>query len=498
MLVPDGRLQKKLVVLILLSFVGGMGWLAYLVTYHSLGEPVVLAKTALVTLLIAAAGLFPLPVGPRFKAKVTSTPLFAAALLLPPGNAALAAVIGGLTYLVVLKTRGDDIPLPWFKFPFNAGETILSIGAASLVFHLLSGDGPAFASPAVAAAAAVMVLVNTGLVCVAASLHGGLPFATVWWTGARGNGLAEVSLYALGLLAAVAFNESPWLLIVLLTPVGIIYLSFSRLGDTNARLEEALKQLKDIQGRLVGASKLASVGSLSLDLAHQLNNPLFVLTARLEGLERSLPVGTSQRQRVDSAVNATRRIRNLMNSFLGSSRNEWGRVQPDVVVEEALRMARSNNGKNVEIRRNYASDLPAVRCNRPLLREALSNLFSNALQATPAGSELDVEISPGNGSVTVRITDQGPGIPKEHMPHIFEPFNTTRPGGLGLGLFSAKHLVEMHEGTVTLESVIGQGTRVMVDLPSASPQSAYTDSPFPTHSQSDWDSVPPLVTSDVA
>ena len=109
-----------------------------------------------------------------------------------------------------------------------------------------------------------------------------------------------------------------------------------------------------------------------------------------------------------------------------------------------------------------------------LLREAFSNIFSNAMEAMSEGGLINVAASRTNGTVVVRISDTGQGIPREIKEHLFEPFRSTKSHGSGLGLFAAKHILEMHQGTVEIDSEEGRGTTVTVSLPTglASPQTA--------------------------
>ena len=101
--------------------------------------------------------------------------------------------------------------------------------------------------------------------------------------------------------------------------------------------------------------------------------------------------------------------------------------------------------------------------NPVLIREAFSNIFSNSMEAVEDGGQIEVSATRVNGSVVVRISDDGVGIAQEKMARLFEPFRTTKPNGLGL--FAAKHILEMHEGSVEVDSVEGQGTTVTLSLP---------------------------------
>ena len=105
-----------------------------------------------------------------------------------------------------------------------------------------------------------------------------------WWTGTRANGAAELDLLSFGFLGAVVYEGSPWASAALIIPVAVIYLAFSHLASVNTRLES-------LQGRTVSTSKLASIEALSLNLAHQIKNPLAIILGRLDGCMTGLVMG---------------------------------------------------------------------------------------------------------------------------------------------------------------------------------------------------------------
>ena len=440
----------------------GMAWLAYLVAGVDFGVSTV-GDIALFVVLIVVAGSFPLPVAPRVKADVTTAVLFASALLLEPGAAALSGVVGILIYTVLLRFWGDKLRLPWYKYPFNAGQIALVVGLTAVAFEALS-SGEGVLTPAVAAAAASMYMVNTVLVSVVVRLQVGMNPLTVWWTGTRENGPAEVSLLAFGFLGALVYNESAWTVVALFIPVAIIYVAFSRQAKTNRQLEEALKELEALQGRIMSTAKLASIGTLSLDLAHQIKNPLAIMLGRLEGLQEREEEGPA-RKHLDSAMGAGLRIKELTNTFASIGQQKWVELDVCESLDEAFGMAGLRNRKRIETRREYEERVLKVNGNPVLIREAFSNIFSNSMEAVEDGGQIEVSATRVNGSVVVRISDDGVGIAQEKMARLFEPFRTTKPNGHGLGLFAAKHILEMHEGSVEVDSVEGQGTTVTLSLP---------------------------------
>jgi signal transduction histidine kinase len=123
------------------------------------------------------------------------------------------------------------------------------------------------------------------------------------------------------------------------------------------------------------------------------------------------------------------------------------------------------NSAGVVIRTHLADDLPEVRLNVEMFKQALLNLMLNALQFTPAGGELILATRREGDSAVVEVTDTGAGIAEEIQPRVFDAFFSTRPGGSGLGLPTTRRIVEAHGGTITLHSAPGKGSRFTIRLP---------------------------------
>ena len=450
----DQSLPRPLRAYIGLVAVAGMALLVVLVLRAQWDSSAV-GEMCLFIVLVVVAGSFPLPVSPRVKADVTTAVLFAAALLLEPGAAALAGVTGITTYTVLNRYWGERLVLPWYKHPFNAGETALYVGAASLVFHAIAPDDQ-IVTPAVALAAAVVYMANTALVSVVASIQLKSNPIRVWMAGSLENGPSELAQLAFGFLGAMAYHESPWTVVALFIPVAILYIAFSRLARSNARLEDALKKLEAVQGRIVSTSKLASIGAISLDLAHQIKNPLAVLLGRLEDVQERLEEGSRSRRHVDIAMDAGWRIHELTQTFSSIGEQKWIYLDMGELLDEAFGMAGLRNRKQIETHRDYTLRTVFVKGNPVLLREALSNIFSNAMEAVEEEGRVTVSVSNEGDSVVTHISDNGAGISADQIVHVFEPFFTTKPDGHGLGLFAARHIMEMHNGSIKVSSTPGQ------------------------------------------
>ncbi len=456
-------LNTRLRVYIIAMTAAGAVWLVYLASRPD-WSTATLGEAGLFYLLLVVAGSFPLSAGPNVRSDTTGAVLFASVLILEPGVAALVAAAGIVTFSYITRFLPDRPKLEWYKFLFNASVAALYVGLASLAFGAADGIGDPL-TPAVLAAAGVGYFVSAVLVIGAVSFQLGMSPLRVWVAGTRKNGLAELGFLAFGFLGAMVYYQNPWTILALVIPVAIIYLAFSRLNNANSQLALALANLETLQGRIANTSKLASIGAVSLDLAHQIKNPLNVLIGRLEMLTDGVSEHNPHRRHLDIAISEGWRIGELTQTFSSMSHQRWVQIDVSELLNESFGIAWLRSGKRIETRRHYP-DMPCrVSGNAVLLREAFSNVFSNAMEAMTEGGTITIATSSEDGRVHISISDDGQGIPESVRVRLFEPFHSTKPTGSGLGLFAAKHIIEMHQGRIDVESAAGQGTSVTFELP---------------------------------
>jgi PAS domain S-box-containing protein len=246
------------------------------------------------------------------------------------------------------------------------------------------------------------------------------------------------------------------------------------------RAEDALRvkdeELRMMSQQLWHATKLATMGELAASVAHELNNPLATVSLRAEALLAQTPPRAPMRHALEVISQETDRMGKLVADLLQFSRRSGQqRSTVDVrdEVDKTLELIQYHlRRRNVNVVRTFAPDVPVVLADRQQLRQVLLNLFINASDAMPQGGALTIHIATGalNGGETAVVTevaDTGDGIPAEVLPRIWEPFYTTKPEGkgTGLGLAICRRIVEDHRGTITITSVVGQGTAVRVALP---------------------------------
>jgi two-component system sensor histidine kinase PilS (NtrC family) len=231
------------------------------------------------------------------------------------------------------------------------------------------------------------------------------------------------------------------------------------------------------------AERLEGVAELSASLAHEIRNPLASIRSAVEQLSRSPFSGPDEQTLARLVMRESDRLSRLLSEFLDFARVRVTRTQPidlAILARSAVRLAAASDNRNgVRIRCDADRDEYIVEGDEDLLHRAVFNLLLNAIQASPPGAEVEVEVGAAlpehlsgaqfeYGAATLSVSDSGHGIPVEIRDKLFDPFFTTKPGGSGLGLAVVHRAIEAHRGLVFLDS--GQsGTRFTVVLPRAEP-----------------------------
>jgi signal transduction histidine kinase len=248
----------------------------------------------------------------------------------------------------------------------------------------------------------------------------------------------------------------------------------------NQELRHSLEALARTQSELVARERMAALGELAASMAHEVRNPLGAIANCVTAL-RHLPgrqLDTQQESVLEIIAEEVQRLDELVRGLLDFARPVEPQLRPEPlepVVDGALTAALRIQalGAHVTVQREVPPDLPPALVDVQLLHVALSNLFTNALQAMPQGGELGVRIAPdqraGASHLRLSISDTGTGMSPEVQQRVFEPFFTTRATGTGLGLSIVRRIVEGHSGEVEVRSTLGRGTTFTVWLPCAEP-----------------------------
>jgi signal transduction histidine kinase/ActR/RegA family two-component response regulator len=252
------------------------------------------------------------------------------------------------------------------------------------------------------------------------------------------------------------------------------------LAQQTQRLQHEISERQHMQEALLQREKLAALGTLLANVAHELNNPLAVATVQLDNLQEAWGAG-AWTEDIEVLRQAVERCNSVVQSFLALARQQpptrqavaLNAVIGDVLV--LLRHALEADGITVQL--HLADDLMPLWADANQLHHVVSNLLANAHDALrqttpPRHLTLTTAANGDRTQVLLTVTDTGPGIPEDLQRRLFEPFFTTKfqRGGSGLGLPLCRSVVEGHHGSIHLTSRPGQGTTVHVALPATAPE----------------------------
>jgi PAS domain S-box-containing protein len=257
------------------------------------------------------------------------------------------------------------------------------------------------------------------------------------------------------------------------TSDGVVAMAFITDITERKRAEGQLQRQREV---LYQNEKLAALGTLSAGIAHEMNNPLGIMTTRIEVMlleaeEQQLPPQVLEDLQVlHRAGQRVARIAASLRSFARQSAGERQPVELGTIVDEALLlMAKPLAADNVRVRTSLDRSLPPIVADVTAMHQVLMNLLTNAREAMPDGGTIDVETSPAErpGWVRLRVADTGTGIPTEAISKVFDPFYTTKRTGTGLGLSVTYGIIEEHGGTIDVRSQPGLGTTFTLEFPAA-------------------------------
>jgi signal transduction histidine kinase len=239
----------------------------------------------------------------------------------------------------------------------------------------------------------------------------------------------------------------------------------------NARLYEDLKKSKSYMRR---ADRLASLGTLTAGLAHEIRNPLVAIKTLTQLLPERLDDVEFRNQFLQIAAGEVDRISSLVTELLEFARPS----DPKLELEEIntildgmiLLVSTETKKKQVNITKDYSADLPPIQIDREQIKQVFLNILLNAIEATSENGKITVKtrsfIKPGGEPyIQIEFTDTGYGIPEDYLEDIFNPFFTTKSTGSGLGLSISNQIIQDHRGYINVESQLHEGSSFFINLP---------------------------------
>lgn len=309
-----------------------------------------------------------------------------------------------------------------------------------------------------------------------------------------GTALAVATLLALGLALVCPWLISRWIVrpVLALTraarelgasggsgpvavhaggEIGELAASFNRMAE---QLAERTRELEEERARerLRHAERLAAVGSLAAGLAHQINNPInnILLTAEHALGERGPEAAESWRQALNASAEEAKRCERIVRGLVAFSRGEPGQREREDAHQALRRVyeltADTAAQQRAEVELRLGREPAPILANTIALEQSLVNIVRNAIQSRP-GARVILTSEVQGETVRLKIQDDGRGLDRTALSHLFDPFYTTRAdeGGIGLGLSVAHRIIADHGGEIRVDSEPGEGTTFTVELP---------------------------------
>jgi len=236
------------------------------------------------------------------------------------------------------------------------------------------------------------------------------------------------------------------------------------------QLAKANQQLRAAEATVRRTERLAALGQLSAGLAHEIRNPLSTIKTSAEMLAQNVPADNALAHEMAGFISSeVDRTNALVTRFLDFARPIAMRLEKtdlaQLIDRAVADLDKHSPPLDVSIYKNYAPDIPPFLLDGQLMERVMYNLLLNAAQASPPQGTVTVKTRQFNETVEIDVIDRGPGIEPKHLESIFNPFFTTKPSGVGLGLAIVSKIVDEHGGKIKVESEPGEGSVFRVYLP---------------------------------
>ena len=240
-------------------------------------------------------------------------------------------------------------------------------------------------------------------------------------------------------------------------------------NQVRGSLEERIAELKRAQNMLLQSEKLASLGRLAADIAHEVNNPLMIISGHAQLSLMSESVNAEVKNNLQIIMEESQKAKSIMHRLLKFAKPSKGEIKK-VNINESLESTVSVLEKqfqleNIEIKREYGDNLATIPIDEQLMQEVFTNIMNNAKEAMPSGGAITIKTSLDGDYLRIDFKDTGSGMSEEVKKRLFEPFFTSKEQGTGLGLSICFGIVKAHNGEFNIESKLNQGTVATVMLP---------------------------------
>ena len=351
-----------------------------------------------------------------------------------------------------------------WDYRLRARDVLIGLAVAALLAFVTGVDGEGIGQRVVGVALGVVQMTAGVLFWPPRDRH----------TGFRGERLLAglLTLWGVHRIATQFVSAEPGTAAYLSVHAVFITLYFlSTFAVIIMVLERARSESDRLHARLREAERLATAGELAAGMAHEIRNPLATIVNATALLTHEAGLTPDERAETLGAIRSeARRLNRILSDFLQFARpQEARRTTGDIreVVQHVGAMIRDDRSRAPRVDVKVAVDpgVPAFAFDRDQVTQVLWNVALNGVEAMNGRGRLSLEVARRNDAVTLAVSDTGPGIPEDRLPHVFEPFYSGKPNGSGLGLTIAERIVAAHGGRIEIDSGPGRGTCVTMLFP---------------------------------
>lgn len=249
--------------------------------------------------------------------------------------------------------------------------------------------------------------------------------------------------------------------------------------ELEERVAQKTMQLKEAQKQIIQSEKMSSLGRLAAVIAHEINNPISGLIVFINLLQKTMDKEELSEEdrmkmvkRLGIMESEAKRCGHIVSELLSFSRAEHKMVDCNIaeIIERSVSILKfKTKNKQIGLNMDIEPGIPVIHCDPGKIQQLVMNLVQNAIDALPQGGEIDISASYLEEQEQLRLVvhDNGIGIPEEFLPHIFEPFYSSKDNGqsVGIGLFVVYGVVHQHNGIIDVDSAEGKGTTFTIFLP---------------------------------
>ncbi|MBI5746810.1 MAG: PAS domain S-box protein [Nitrospirae bacterium] len=232
-----------------------------------------------------------------------------------------------------------------------------------------------------------------------------------------------------------------------------------------------ISKRKEIEQELINAARFVTIGELTTDLTHEINNPIGIISGFAQQILAKMDEGNPSYKFVRIISEEAKRCKNVMKDLLAFSQPssfQYSLVNPEDLINESLEfvLLLLHQKELISVKKEIQDNLPRLYLDIPRMKGVFLNIYMNAVDAMPQGGDLITQASLDGSYIKIAVSDTGKGIPEDYLDKVFTPYLTTKEGGSGIGLSISKRIVEAHNGRIEIENRLEGGARCLIWLPS--------------------------------